>query len=518
MNDPRRSDRGTALAAAPAPAPAPVPYPNHVPSGGTGTSGFGQTLIKKEQEETLGQLRDRQVLASTRAPVPGMRAVFVHIKVEDTDGEQGGGGEVVEATGGELDEAGEVETEEEEEQEEENEVDEEEADDGQHRDQQTQMPSISLEGRMAAGTDAIAPPRRARPPPESYADTAVDYYEEEEDDDEDEEQEWGGDDEEEEEEEEVMEVEVEELRDPRAQESGASIKGGNEADSPQRLLPPGARLDPGSPARARLGAPGRVADNAVQDNDDQLPEEDEEEAGFALVLRKRGAPGHAGSSQFKGITWDKHTNKWKTQCKGKHLGLHTTEEAAARAYNKYLEDGIDTAEHRGSKTSQFAGVCWAKAQNRWEAQCKGVYLGRHATEEDAARAYNKYLEDGIDPVEHREARTWQLLGYAGSRTTSSGGRNARAHAWDVIPRRSLRRGRTTSKLSASGDPSPSSRPPEPRAAAWARARAAARALKRAQAVAPAPSAMRQRHRRHPRRSSRRSALLQRSRPPQRRAR
>ena len=55
----------------------------------------------KEEEETLGQLRDRQVLASAPASVPGPRAAFVHIQVQnrtsgkDTDG--AGGGE--EATG-----------------------------------------------------------------------------------------------------------------------------------------------------------------------------------------------------------------------------------------------------------------------------------------------------------------------------------------------------------------------------------------------------------------------------------
>jgi hypothetical protein len=85
---------------------------------------------EEEEEETLGQLRDRQVLAAARAAVTGPRAPFVHIKVEDsssgqdTDKEGGeGGGE--EATGWEVDGQGEEE-EEEEEQEEEEEEDEEE--------------------------------------------------------------------------------------------------------------------------------------------------------------------------------------------------------------------------------------------------------------------------------------------------------------------------------------------------------------------------------------------------------
>jgi hypothetical protein len=54
----------------------------------------------KEEEETLGQLRDRQVLASAPASVPGPRAAFVHIQVQNrTSGKGGGGGGGEEATG-----------------------------------------------------------------------------------------------------------------------------------------------------------------------------------------------------------------------------------------------------------------------------------------------------------------------------------------------------------------------------------------------------------------------------------
>jgi len=50
---------------------------------------------------------------------------------------------------------------------------------------------------------------------------------------------------------------------------------------------------------------------------------------------------------------------------------------------------------------------------------------------------------------------------------------ARRNTWAVIPRRQLRRGRTTSKLSASGALSTSSRPRGPRAPARAQAQAQA---------------------------------------------
>ena len=279
---------------------------------------------EREEEDTLGQLRDRQVLAFARAAVPGPRAPFVHIKVEDsTSGEdtddEGGGGVEEEATGGEG--AGEAERE----------------------------------------------------------------------------QGW---------EEAKKEEEPSNLR---AYESGASLGGRIEAVHPQSL-PPGAHSEPGSP-RAQLRAPGRVADNAVQDNDVQHPDE-EGEAGCAPVPTKRRGGGHAGTSQCKGVYWDKTKHTWKAKCKKKYLGLHTTEEGAARAYRNYLKNGIvpDPAERGRWVTSQFKGVSWDKQHMQWKAQYKGTHLGHHATEVEAVRAYNKYLEDGIDPVKHRNASTSQFTG------------------------------------------------------------------------------------------------------------
>ena len=194
-------------------------------------------------------------------------------------------------------------------------------------------------------------------------------------------------------------------------ELGARSKVGSEVLRPKRLAP-GARSHPGSP-RARLRADARVAQrNAVQDDDAQ---QQQEEATFVPILAKRGGPDCAGSSRFKGVTWAKISNKWKAQCEGKSLGYHITEEAAARAYSKYLKDGIDPVKHRpATNTSQFAGVCWDKAKLKWRAECKGTKLGCHATEEDAVRAYREYLEDGIDPVEHRGAGNSQFTGVSWS--------------------------------------------------------------------------------------------------------
>ena len=295
--------------------------------GANHDSSAGVEVKEEEEEETLAQLRDRQVLASARAAMPGTRARFVHIKVEettsgeDTDGE-GGGGDGAEATaGGEGD--GEV-------------VDEEEV---------------------------------------------KEEVEREENDE-----------------------EQAELRDQRAHVSGASLKGDSEAVRPQSLST-GAHSEPGFP-RARLQAPGRVADNTVQVNDD-IVQQHTEKVSFAPVLRKREGGAPPGSSRFKGVSWYKASGKWQAKRNGTHLGIHTTEGAAACAYGKHLEDG---SVPRPAVSSHFKGVSWDITKNKWRAICKGTQLGYHATEEDAARARNKYLMDGIDPVTHRGANTSQLTG------------------------------------------------------------------------------------------------------------
>ena len=38
---------------------------------------------------------------------------------------------------------------------------------------------------------------------------------------------------------------------------------------------------------------------------------------------------------------------------------------------------------------------WDKSRGKWRAKWRDTYLGHHATEEAAARAYTKYVEDGV---------------------------------------------------------------------------------------------------------------------------
>ena len=75
-------------------------------------------------------------------------------------------------------------------------------------------------------------------------------------------------------------------------------------------------------------------------------------------------------------------------CKGKEVGYHATEEAAAQAYENYVTDGVIPVKHPRNISSEFKGVTWYERYGKWQATFKGKYLGQHASKEAAARAYN----------------------------------------------------------------------------------------------------------------------------------
>ena len=75
----------------------------------------------------------------------------------------------------------------------------------------------------------------------------------------------------------------------------------------------------------------------------------------------------------------------------KRLKLKCDELLSNFAFNlnlrRYIEDGVVPLKRR-DPSSHFKGVSWHKGRGKWQVKCKGKSLGDHATEEAAARAYN----------------------------------------------------------------------------------------------------------------------------------
>lgn len=115
-----------------------------------------------------------------------------------------------------------------------------------------------------------------------------------------------------------------------------------------------------------------------------------------------------GTSDFKGVSHDKQTGRWVAQItidgRNKKLGRFDTEAQAALAYNiaareawgefsRLNEVSTSVALPIGLRgSSQYRGVSWDARRGRWIAQIapRGQHrlLGRFATEEEAALAYN----------------------------------------------------------------------------------------------------------------------------------
>lgn len=108
------------------------------------------------------------------------------------------------------------------------------------------------------------------------------------------------------------------------------------------------------------------------------------------------------SSQYTGVTWFKHANKWRSQIKinGKQicLGYFNKEEEASQCYENALKNyslGIEIEVKKPNFTSKYKGVCFDKRKRKWIAQIKingsKKHIGTFNTELEAHNAYLQYI-------------------------------------------------------------------------------------------------------------------------------
>ena len=116
-----------------------------------------------------------------------------------------------------------------------------------------------------------------------------------------------------------------------------------------------------------------------------------------------------GTSQYTGVFLKKNINKWlaniKIDSKSKHLGYFASEEEAAEAYQKalkmYHEGDLSFTKTR-IPSSKYKGVYCDKRSNKWVSRItingKQKHLGSFTSEEDAAEAYQKALEEKMNTI------------------------------------------------------------------------------------------------------------------------
>jgi hypothetical protein len=118
-----------------------------------------------------------------------------------------------------------------------------------------------------------------------------------------------------------------------------------------------------------------------------------------------------GTSKYVGVCWKKSKNKFEAQItinnKNKHLGLFTDEYEAHLVYQKALKmyhEGDLSFMKPKEFSSKYKGVSWNKKSNKWGAQIKvdgkNKYLGTFTDEYEAHLAYQKALNEYQNKFAH----------------------------------------------------------------------------------------------------------------------
>ena len=109
------------------------------------------------------------------------------------------------------------------------------------------------------------------------------------------------------------------------------------------------------------------------------------------------------SSKYRGVSWSKTAKKWVSKIeinrKTINLGYFDNEEEAGKYYINALKSFNNNEEiviKKGTKTSQYKGVCWYKRDNKWmsfiKINKKHIYIGLFKTELEAHEAYENKLK------------------------------------------------------------------------------------------------------------------------------